>query len=58
MTNVVREIEKDAAEKAAVKVQQNIAVEMIKMGLTPQQIAQATKLSLEQIDALRSRPAQ
>ncbi len=48
MNPLVREIEQDAAEKT----QQAIARKMLKMGFTPQQIAEATKLSLEQIAAL------
>ena len=57
MNPLVREIERDAAEKAAAEAAlsatQTIARQMLKMGFTPQQIAEATKLSLEQIAALR-----
>lgn len=65
MTHLVREIEREAAEKAAekaaaeatqaatTKTQHTIAREMLKMGLSPQQIAEATKLSLEQIAILQ-----
>lgn len=56
MNPLVREIERDAAEKAAAEAAlsatQTIARQMLKMGFTPQQIAEATKLSLEQIAAL------
>lgn len=57
MTPLVREIEREAAEKAAqaamTQTQQTIAREMLKMGLSPQQIAEATKLSREQIAILQ-----
>jgi len=53
MNPLVREIEQDAAEKAALSATQTIARQMLKMGFTPQQIAEATKLSLEKIAALQ-----
>lgn len=54
MTNVVREIEKDAAEKAAKEAIQHVAQKMLRLNIPVEQIAEVTQLSLAEIDALRS----
>ena len=57
MTNVVREIEKDAAEKAAKEAIQHVAQKMLRLNIPVEQIAEVTQLSLAEIDALRSQLA-
>jgi predicted transposase YdaD len=56
MTNVVREIEKDAAVKAAKEAMRQVAQKMLRLHLPVEQIAEVTQLSLAEIDALRQQP--
>lgn len=61
MTNVVREIEKDAAAKAAKEAtkaatkaaMRQVAQKMLRLNISVEQIAEVTELSLAEINALR-----
>lgn len=57
MTNVVREIEKDAAEKTAKEAMRQVSQKMLRLNIPVEQIVEVTQLTSAEIDALRSQPA-
>lgn len=57
MTNVVREIEKDAAKEATQEAMRKVAQKMLRLNIPVEQIVEVTQLTSAEIDALRSQPA-
>ena len=54
MTNVVREIEEEAKQKGIQQGIRDTARNLLKMGMEVQQVAQATQLSLMEVEKIKA----